>query len=251
MQAKSGVYFIDNYNHAFMRFGKDGLNNVSVSGGMSSWFKDNLVAQIWNPDNDGYKCFYDNITGDIYIVNSDNCLVYNEQLETFTSFMDNYIGARMMFNVETGSYMCFDNNIYKLFEGDYMKDIRGNNSFYSVTYRVNPEPFIDKTFTNIEYIADCLEDKDINYSKVLTNKIPFNALDAWNEYQFGSVELKSELMPSTLRQKFRIWRADIPRDSNSRYGLDRMRGPWIFLRLRNTLSERKMVFHNLLVKYYR
>ena len=116
---------------------------------------------------------------------------------------------------------------------------------YVIKYKVNNEPYIDKTFTNIEYIADTLiPSKSVDSKEILERTNPFNKLEVWNEYQYGSCVLSEKVMPSDLRQKFRIWRANIPRDKNSKYGLDRIRNPWCYLSLTGTPNNtNKMVFH--------
>ena len=55
--------------------------------------------------------------------------------------------------------------------------------------------------------------------------------------------------------KFRIWRGDIPRDgdttTNKKLKADRMRNPWIHLKLsKNNPTGEKMIFHNLNIIYY-
>jgi hypothetical protein len=71
----------------------------------------------------------------------------------------------------------------------------------------------------------------------------------WNEYQdTGTVPLAFiRNRPSNLKQKFRIWRADIPRDAMSKWGRDRIRNPWINMTLsKNTKgADFKMELHNM------
>ena len=238
--AASGVYFIDDYNQSFMRFNKEGLNNIS-SNGMSMWFKENLTGKE--------RVYYDNITGDVYLNNNDTSLVYNEGLQSFTSFMR--YNNNVMFNLNGGSFIIDNNtNIHKMFEGEYTSD-------YSVEYKVNPEMYSDKIFTNIEYSADCLpfykpidsipRDKRFNKSN-----LPFDRLEVWNEYQYGITDIKDRFKYPNFESKFRKWRVDIPRDIHSKNKLGKFRNPWIYLKLSNSTNHTdKMVFHNLLVKYYK
>jgi len=86
-------------------------------------------------------------------------------------------------------------------------------------------------------------------------------LNAWNEYQNGSVILEEKSnVQSTLKQKFRVWRADVPKDTsrriagnrpsnvNRRFGVDRMRNPWLYLSLIGSgQTENKTVLHDLVV----
>ena len=236
----SGVYFVDDYNKTFMRFNKEGLNNVS-SNGLSIWFKENLTGKE--------KTYYDSITGDVYLNNDDISLVYNEGLQSFTSFMP--YNKDIIFNLNGESFIIDENvNIHKMFEGEYTPD-------YSIEYKVNPEIYSDKIFTNVEYSADCLPfykpidsipvDKRINKPN-----LPFDKLEVWNEYQYGITDIKDRFKYPNFESKFRKWRVDIPRDIHSKNKLGKFRNPWIYLKLSNSTNHTdKMVFHNLLVKYYK
>lgn len=237
--ASSGIYFIDDLNKTFYNFNKEGISNIS-SKGMSIWFKQNLTSKE--------KVFYDNLTQDIYITNKDNCLTYNEGLQSFISFME-YQNIDSIFNLNGNSFMLNKtNNIIncnKMFAGDYT----GN---YSIEYKINPEPLIDKTFTNIEYIADCIPN-DVKIDTVgKTLNLPFDKLNVWNEYQEGITSLTSRYSHPNFERKFRIWRVDVPRDTKEGRGLNRIRNPWMYLKLSKDSNDKdKMVFHNLLVKYYK
>lgn len=241
-EASSGVYFIDDLNKAMYGFNKEGLSNIS-SKGMSMWFKKNLTGKE--------KCFYDKLTNDVYITNENNCLVYNEALDAFTSFME-YVKIHSLFNFE-GKFILFnfDPDIVDpqlMFGGSY------SNNYY-IQYKINPEPLTDKTFTNIEYIADCFNEQDVidsNNVQLDINDKPFKLLEVWNEYQKGSTDLTTyRFRYPNSEKKFRINRVDIPRaDYNNR---DRIRNPWIYLKLskKGGFNNNKMAFHSFLVKYYK
>lgn len=247
VKASSGVYFIDSLNKALYSFGKDGVKDISSAGGMSQWFKEKVDVSIWTPQmtNDSFRLSYDALTDDLYITNRDYCLLYNEGLQAFTSFMP-YTNKPVLFNMLGKSFIINGSTIQAMFAGDYCSE-------YSVEYRVNPEPMMDKLFTNVEFIADYFNNgtKVDNPSTLLTGRTPFDTVEAWNEYQYGSTSLTTSKFPSPLKEKFRIWRADIPRDANSPHKLGRMRNPWIHLKLSKENNNNKFVFHNLLVKYYR
>ena len=118
-----------------------------------------------------------------------------------------------------------------------------------MTYKINKDPFLDKTWTNIEYRADVFNSGNIvdNSSNKITNET-FDVLNVWNEYQSGTTNLKFKQYPNS-KVKFRIWRTDIPRDSSGRR-LDRIRNPWIMLKLtKNTNTSKRMEFHDLVIKY--
>ena len=236
-EASSGVYFIDDLNKTMYGFNKEGLSNIS-SKGMSMWFKKDLTGEE--------RCFYDKLTNDIYITNNTDCLVYNEALDAFTSFMD-YSNIKSLFNFEGKSFIFDGNstvNAKQMFEGEY------TNNYY-IQYKINPEPLTDKTFTNIEFIADKLNNEDIDSIPSKKSLLyPFTEFEVWNEYQYGITNLTKGRTYPNFERKFRIWRADIPRDKSN--GRDRIRNPWIYLKLSNSdLNNAKMVFHSFLVKYYK
>jgi hypothetical protein len=243
-QTSSGVYFIDDLNKSLFRFNKEGLNNISATG-MSQWFKNNLTEKEY--------LFYDAITHDVYVVNNSDCLVYNEDLQSFTSFMD-YQGMDNLFNINGHSLALKTEgtlSLYKMFGGKYNTTFDSNeHKGYFVEYKVNPEPLSDKIFGSVEYIADCIPN-DVDIDNVgLSSDYPFDRLDVWNEYQKGSTTIKDRFKYPNFERKFRIWRVDIPRDkSNYR---DRIRNPWAYIRLsKMPTSDNKTVFHSLLVKYYK
>lgn len=175
----------------------------------------------------------------------------------------------MMVNVQD-KFVSFKNSkLWIQGEGDY-GNIFGNLQDYHMLYRVTPDPYGDKTFTNIEYRADMFNMDDVTSNPYmpkegrLTNNT-FDTLEVWNEYQGNKVSIKdtqSHLHPfgtidkyPDIRRKFRIWRVDIPRDkksANNPFGLNRIRNPWIYLKLSKTpdLPNERMEFHDLQVKYF-
>jgi hypothetical protein len=78
----------------------------------------------------------------------------------------------------------------------------------------------------------------------------FDQLEVWNEYQHATEDLSfNRYKPSNLKQKFRTWRVNIPRDEAN--GKDRMRNPWLYLKLSKiTPNKDKTILHDLLVQYY-
>lgn len=237
-KANSGLYFIDGLNKSLFSIGADGVKNVS-NNGMSVWFRNNIdnITELT----------YDGLSKDIYVLTSIKTLLYNEDLGNFTTFLDfvtnnystifNMEGRAIGFNQEGSSIAINEMNV-----GDY-------NSDYRITYRINPEPFLDKTFTNIEYIA--------NFDNNINN--PFKKLIAENEYQYGTSEIVNTKYPTDYK-KFRIWRFDVPRDDNTArtingrtVKLDRIRNPWFNLTLvgNDSIDNNSMEFHNLNVYYYR
>lgn len=265
VSTKTGLYFIDDENRAFVNISKDGIADITASSGMSIWFeKQTSYNKKWNGGDlaaqSNYSAFvvgYDSNRGDIYIMNGANsdagCLVYNETLKTFTSFFDvsttGYKFPLMYnFNGETYGLDGGDNSFNKLFGGTY-----GSN--YSVEYRVNPEPLTDKIFTNIDYIADVYDtQKGVDDAMSLTNisaSQPFDEISVFNEYQQKiNVPLtENKWLQPTNATMFRIRHAEIP--STGTYGIDRMHNPWIHLKLNGNTKRALMQFHSLTVKYFK
>lgn len=240
----SGIYFIDHFNKSFNRFGKDGISNVSVLG-MSNWFKNNNLFKM--------KLYYDSITHDVYVNNNISSLLFNEDLNSFTSFMD-YINKSAIFNNRGKSFLIKTSGpikVYEMFGGDYGVGIDNKPIDYSIEYVVNPDPNLDKTFTNIEFIAD-LVDSENKYASPNTfvEGKPFDAIEIWNDYQYGKTNLEFGVF-GTLQRKYKIWRSQLPRDENSRFKNDRIRGPWVHLKLSKNSGNKKMIFHSLNIKYFK
>ena len=79
----------------------------------------------------------------------------------------------------------------------------------------------------------------------------FNYIRAWNEYQdTGNVTLHfNKYIPSNLKRKFRIWRANIPRDSTHKR--DRIRNTWANITLKaSSPNTTKTELHDLIVNYF-
>ena len=241
----SGLFFVDNLKKAVFSFSKNGMAGVS-SKGFSQWFKDNL--------DDYFDLMYDQLTHNMYFVNKKWCLAFDEELDAFSSFYS-YEGMKDLFDMGGYTYAIPPDDrvdIYRLRGGGYGYTFANKTAPYHVEYKVNPEPLVDKIFTNIEYTADVIDGNvdDVNYKK----GYPFKKLDIWNEYQKGSVDLTKQRNPLQYdnARKFRIWRTQLPRDEMSKNKLDRIRNTWVYLKLDNEEpSGEKVVLHNLWVKYYK
>ena len=243
----NGVYFMDDINKSMLSFSRDGLQLISAKG-FSRWFKDNIDF------NDRFNIYYDSLTKDVYVVNNKYCLSYNEQLDAFSSFYS-YEGMKDIFNICGESYAVSPSNaigIYRLFGGNYGDTFGDKQVGWCVTYKANPEPMIDKIFTNIEYTADVIDGSvdDVNYREGL----PLRRLDIWNEYQKGSVDFIKQYnaLQKDNSRKFRLWRVQLPRDEMSKNRLDRIRNTWCYIKLSddNPLGK-KVVLHNVILKYYK
>lgn len=240
-QSPNGIYFIDNISNGIYLFTGQSLEPISEKLGFSQWVGENGTMDIWNKEYKNFRTFYDKVNGDVYFTTKDTSLCFSETLGQFTSFM-NYENLPAMFNVGNKFYSMKNNIMWEHNSGDY-NYFYGEYKPYYIKYRVNPKPYKDKIFTNIEFRADTFNDN------VLTD-ITFNKLLVENEYQQGELELKyNKILPSTLKKKFRMWRTNIPRDKSNKR--DRIRNPWIYLQLLKDVEDNyKTEFHDLLVYYF-
>lgn len=239
----SGVYFLDSESNGIYLLA-DGLTNLSTNKGFDIWTKE--VSK-----DPSFKSFYDKNEKDVYFTTKDYCLGYSEKLGQFTSFYD-YTDVETMFNIGTGFYSIkeFVDKENKEYQELHQHSVGNYNEFYGeikpyyLTIISNDDPQVDKVFTNLDYRADFF-DSNNNY---LENE-SFDTLEVWNEYQSGKETLKySKFKPSNLKKKFRIWGADIPRDKKNK--LDRMRNPWLYIKLsKENPGTSKMELHDLVVKY--
>ena len=271
----NGIYFIDSNEKSIYCLGGE-LQNLSQNNGFSTWCKLNLPAGSveWTPDNPvNFVSFYDVQNKEVLFVNKYYALAWSEKLNAFTSFYDYSNTSGFASLDDTGVWMKGNDNgglyarnssLWKHQSGDYCRFF-GENRPYSMTLIGNPEPLIDKIFTNVEFRA-CAdgegsmvtgEDGKERYMPVL----PFDYTEAWNEYQHGVALLQTKFShpahqhhlgdtTATLKRKFRIWRCDIPRDNANMDGnvftehfddtfrlsrrihpQDRMRNPWIYLKM--------------------
>jgi len=242
-----GVYFIDSYNKSINLL-DDSIKSLSTINLFQDWIIENENGYIWNPvDCNGFKSFYDPIQKEVYFVNKDNALCYNELLQQFTSFYD-YQKLNTMSLMGGHIYGIKDSNLHLMFEGQDYCNLFDSYKDYYMIYKINKDPFIDKTWTNIEYRADVFKEgniQDNNSNKIV--KETFDTLEVWNEYQYGKTLLNNNKYPNS-QVKFRIWRTDIPRDT--KHKLDRIRNPWIMLKLNKSKNtDKRLEFHDLLIKY--
>lgn len=252
-ETPSGLYFIDDITKGIYLFNGQ-LTNISDSLGFSSWINKNSKLSIWNPEYfSNFITYYDKVNGEVLFVNKDECLAFSEVLKQFTSFYS-YEGMYFFTNLK-GKGIAFkdkdNNNEYSAWvhnEGDYNKFFDEYQPFYT-TLIVNPNMTSDKIFNNIEFRSDTWEWNTVKKEWELSN-ITFDTLEVWNEYQRGkSILVDEDNKPSNLKRKFRIWRANIPRDESN--GRDRMRNPWLYLKLSmNNKNTNKTILHDITVDYF-
>ena len=260
IETASGIYFIDNINSSISRLSGNGMESLSNVKGFKSWMASKNSMNIWNPSEYGnFISWYDRANDDVYFMSKDYSLCFNEFLNEFTSFYD-YSSLLVLVTVEDGFFTVKDGSIWGMHEGEY-NDFFGEKKPYSILYRVAPDSISDKIFTNLEYRSDMFdvtqESEGMDLNEGLMVNETFDHLDVWTEYQKASVDITfpvKDFYPD-VRRKFRIWRMDIPRaekDKNNPFGLNRIRNPWIYLKLTrsNVENNYRMQMYDLQVKFY-
>ena len=290
----NGIYFMDSNDKSIYLYNGQ-LQNISATGGFNSWCKQNIPTSKvkWNPVNFGtqttrgcFKSVYDKQNQEILFVSKDTALAYSEKFGVFTSFYS-YGGVPYFCNLcDAGLWLRPEGETVKTrawrhqYSNDYCKFFDTYQP-YSMTLVGNPEPTVDKIFTNLEFTA-CVEgeglyqgtfdetfDYTFDHSSIYTAYLPFDRLLTWNEYQEGEALLNTRMGhdafmhhvknqegvedQSSLKRKFRIWRCDIPRDKTKR--LDRMRNPWLYLKLQKDIegyqsTGHKTEIHNIIMTYF-
>lgn len=246
VEGKQGIYFVDDLNASINVFNGQ-VQSLSDIKGFKVWTKEQQSIKIWDPYYfDNFITYYDTIRGDVYFVNKNTCLCYSEALGEFVSFYS-YENIPLMANVLNKLITFKSGSLWVQNEGQY-NVFYGAHKPYYVKHRITPSPYSDKIFNTVEYRADMF-----NQYNELTNNT-FDTLEVDNEYQHGIVSLHfDKAKVSNLKRKFRIWRANIPRDTRGdARGMNRIRNPWINLKLtKDTPGDyERMEFHDLIVRYF-
>ena len=214
--------------------------------GFHSFFNKNFDYESIQKDNPilktGALFGYDNYNNDVYftLLQKGNSFTwcYNELRDEFVD-LKTYTPSHYMSKGEK-FFMPSDNNmnLYESYAGEY-------NNFFGVTQpsyiilQLNPEADYDCVFNNIHFNSELyLNDVD-QPDKTLTH------IQAYSEYQdSGRIPLVVG-RGSNIRRKFREWQADIPRA-----GRNRIRNPWIFLKLElDNTDNYKFILNDVIVNY--
>lgn len=249
-----GLYFMSSLNKGIYRIGNQ-LESLSQQKDFTSWCS-RYIPEIskeeysWIPIEMYYYIgYYDRQNQDVLFINDEWCLAFSERVGEFTSFYD-YKGIPFFCNLDnTSLWITQTGDVYEHRGGDDYCNLFGEYKDYGMILVANAEPQRDKIFTNMEFRATIEGEGETDAT---TGKyepyLPFNHIHTWNEYQEGNADLKhfkgipSMRHPSvrpnkdtatttatSLKRKFRIWRCDIPRDSQHK--MDRMRNPWQYIKL--------------------
>lgn len=284
----TGLYFMDSVGKGIYRFNGQ-LENISLTGGMNTWAKANIPSpdKVWNPDvftdstkADNFISHYDKSNHEVLFVSRDKALAFSERMNAFTSFY-NYGGGAFLENVEDSMVWIAPTpwlNATTLWKHQGAGDsshchLFGRRYGYGTTFICNAEPQADKTFTNLEF-RSCVDGDGVLEGEKFEPFLPFDSLEVWNEYQHGITTLHSNQKPephfqdvsNSLARKFRIWRCDIPRNNADlstdeglpncyrkiRKPVDRMRNPWLYLRLMKGVAENmpRAEVHDIVATYF-
>ena len=277
VQTPAGIYFMDSNEKSIYLFNGQ-LNNLSTTGGFNSWAKQNIPSANveWNPEAFGsFVAYYDKLNQDVLFINRETSLAFSEKFNCFTSFYD-YGGAPYFCNLDDKEIWVKDSKLWQHQKGEYCNFFNVPKS-YSMTLIGNQEPQMDKIFTNLEFRA-YVSGEGINdeTKDKFTPSLPFDSLEAWNEYQHGLLTLSNrdghDIFThgnkdgnASLNRKFRMWRCDIPRDNakvddatESLMGikrfkarpLDRIRNPWVYIKLTKNKATSKVEVHDIMATYF-
>lgn len=272
-EGKSGLYFVDNINKAFCAFNGGGIDNLSEKLGFGAWFRSRSTVNPWTPnDYDNIVSYYDKVHSEVYLVKSQSdeeapSLVYSELLGAFTSFYD-YGSVPMMANVDDLFISFRDSRLWLQNMGLYCSFFGRRYDFWT-SYRAVPNPYGDKVWTNLEYRADSYRVLDENGDNVVSENELIDGGDTTESsgiYQkddtFDCIEVYSEYQRTSNMarlpvKKFRTWRLSIPRamkTATNRYGLDRIRNPWVNVLFRKSAEGSDgrdlMQLHDITIKYF-
>ena len=214
----NGIYFIDGINKTGYMIGLNlQISDIYATYGMKTWALKNLTSDWW--------CYYDKYTQEVIFASNKLSLAFDDVHRRFQCFL-NYEGIKHHANLNARTYLFQNQGTYmytwKKNAIDYTR-IFGDDKIIAMLLIPNPEPTLDKTFSNVEYRADCF---DMN--NIYLPDETFTRIRVWNEYQdtgivplsyngtYNTLDAKGSIIsskniPSNLKKKFRIWHIQIPR----------------------------------------
>ena len=253
--SKNGVFFIDDSRQELLTL--DNMQSVSTLQGFDAFMINQLPKDFtkWNPQSfNNFVTYYDKLSNDIYFINNNYCLAWNEQSGSFTSFYD-YNAIPYMINIGQHSFMFKDGKVYAAREADSYSTFFGDNKDYWMTLVCDGQTSegsafpADKVFNNIEFRADIF---NMDEPRGTYNNMPFNTDAAWNGYQ-----LYKEFNIEAVR-KFNTWRVQLPRATYDINGVltttrDRIRNPFCYIKLKQdqlkAVQTDRVILHDLAVYF--
>lgn len=245
ISGKNGIYYYDLYNKSLMLFSEK-IYDLFKEKDINHKIFEKLTFNDLSPNNpllnQGISTGYDfrnkEVNFSFHTNENPFSLVYSEEDNEFTTFY-NYCPTTYLSNGLT--FLETEDNIklYKKFDGNY-------NYFFdryipsSLILNVNPEPYGDCVFDNINYKSEVYTNNNIDVPNYTLTKI-----QAYNDYQDSGVVNLIPGRNSNIRRRFRDWNADIPRQ-----GRNRIRAPWIKLKLIfDNLNNYKLILHDIIIAY--
>ncbi len=241
VNSPNAFYYYDTLNKTINLVNQE-LSDVK---GMHSFLINNTSEDL-KTDNPlirkGVSSTYDYLNNEILFTflqeDNDFTISYNELKQQFISFYD-YTPSMY---ISIGDMLLSTNSILRsLYEhgtGEY-------NTFYGIKYpsyiifNLNPEPYFDCVFDNINYKSE------VYLNNIDQSDITLTDIQAYNDYQSTLLTPLVNNRNGNLRRRFRDWNAEIPRD-----GRNRIRGPWIKLKVQfNNQSNYKLILHDMIISY--
>lgn len=233
-----GIYFIDTDTSDLFVL-NNGINNVSLSKGLHSWFKQKDSTLTWDFDSNTIRTLYDKVNREVLLITNEECLAFNENLMEFTSFYS-YPNIRFLYNYSGDTFQVMDSSIWKLHGGDY-NTIFNSPYDYEISFINNSDLNQDKIFDSIEFISSDTPTFDNFGKNKVASYYPFYSLEAENEYQ------QSISDTSKLKKKFRIWRWSVGRNILGKVGdkvnRDRIRNTWAKFNLKGNLTSSVKIYN--------
>lgn len=247
--SKNGVMFIDS-SRKELNIVSDTIVPLSTKNGFDSFF----IEQLDDTTTD-FVTYYDKNSKDIYYINNNYCLAFNEVTGTFTSFYS-YEGVPYMCNISNHSLLFKNNKVWAAREGnEYCKfyDEEYRRPYWVTIVSDGNELFqADKVFNIVETRSDVFNP---NGDGLLITEDPFDTIAAWNSYQKYkefSLDGTDPLYEWKAVRRFNIWRYIIPRatynDTTMRF--DRIRNPFTFIKLlKKEPNGNRAILHDTVVYF--
>lgn len=248
------------------------------------YFTDGSSCLTYNENLNLFTSFYDytdvyvkvaNPTGNpktngYYEYINDSYTLTNDTLVDSSKVYYSYSNRKLFdfVNIENKNYWIindFTNNTPLFFEhrASDSLNIFGDNNYkdYAIELTANIDPYVDKIFDTVEirgdaYISGSVQSGYNIVSNVNTTSLPFDTIQVNNEYQDTGIkelqftkDIKTTVSKNSMKQKFRIWRAQIGRDATN--VRDRIRNYWSRIKLtKNGTSNLRAKIHDIVVDIY-
>lgn len=241
INSPNAFYYYDTLNKTINLVNQE-LSDIK---GMHSFLINNTSEDLKEDNpllNKGVSSTYDYLNNELLFTflqeNNNFTLSYNELKQQFVSFYD-YTPS---IYISIGDMLLSTNTTLRSL---YQHGIGEYNTFYGIKYpsyvvfNLNPEPYFDCVFDNINYKSE------VYLNNVDQPDITLTDIQAYNDYQSTLLTPLVNNRNGNLRRRFRDWNAEIPRD-----GRNRIRGPWIKLKVQfNNQSNYKLILHDMIISY--